>query len=238
LLNISSFAETFLDDADAAAVIATLGALASTTWAPFPVAITRVSDYVWTAPGDWTGLFHIGARIRYDDSGLEYGTVIGSSVDGTPTTTVTMAGNTSYAMSSGVTTTSLAYSYALIPPGYSTWWAWSPTLTGWSADPSNAANRFAITGRKCEIMVAQTTAGTSGSTSKSITLPVTPRLVTNGRWYGTGYALNNNSAVEAGLVINSNDATGVLTNGNTGVAASWTASGNCRITTLTGWFEI
>lgn len=62
---------------------------------------------------------------------------------------------------------------------YIPWTDWTPTFTGFSADPSGGIYRYTQTGKKVTIHVAMPNAGTSNSTSFWLTLPVTASSTTD-----------------------------------------------------------
>lgn len=65
------------------------------------------------------------------------------------------------------------YSQGICPNGFPTWFAWTPTFTGYSVDPSGATYRWKCEGRSITINILQNTNGTSNNTAHTMTLPAT-----------------------------------------------------------------
>lgn len=56
------------------------------------------------------------------------------------------------------------------------WQTWTPTFTGFSADPTNVNARYSVNGKMCTV-ICEMTAGTSNATSFTLTLPFTAGTV-------------------------------------------------------------
>lgn len=108
----------------------------------------------------------------------------------------------------------------------SRWLSYTPTITGYSANPTNSFYEYYIDENVVEIMFSENTTGTSNATTKSYTAPFSSLATT---YYQYNPALpspvDNGATVAAGFIYFAN-------NGNVigfykSLAANWTASGNC-----------
>lgn len=59
---------------------------------------------------------------------------------------------------------------------------WSPTIVGFSANPTNTSYTYSIDGRWCTATVRQITPGTSNSGTFTISAPYTAMTLNNGAW--------------------------------------------------------
>jgi hypothetical protein len=79
--------------------------------------------------------------------------------------------------------------------------SWTPTFTGFSANPSGGLYYYTQIGKLVTLFIAQPNAGTSNSTGFTISLPVTARTLTNMIWSGYGQILDNGaSPVSPGIL--------------------------------------
>lgn len=188
---------------------------------------TYVSAVSFTVAGDSTGVIPIGAKYRYKQGGsYEYGSVITTSYSD-PNTTITLATNDDYAMANAAITDS-AWSSENCPVGHPLWYGWTPTLTGFSANPTSTMYRFMVEGRLCTVAVNQLeTTGTSNAGTFTITGPITARTVTNGRWGSKPWYGANNGVYTANL--SAYISTGSATINLIIPGSSWTASGTKNI---------
>jgi hypothetical protein len=118
------------------------------------------------------------------------------------------------------------------------WQPWTPTLTGWSANPTNVVYRYKQIGKLVHLAIRQLTSGTSNATTKSLTLPVTAATITNMVWDAPCGAVDNG-------VLLATPARGIVASGGTTItfdkdwsaAGGWTNSGNHRIATCNLVYE-
>lgn len=151
---------------------------------------------VWTygsattinVPSDATTRYNVGDKIHIVQSSTD----LYYYVTGVSATVLTVVGTAAVA---NTTISSMEFSKEVLPVNFPDWIAWTPTQTGFSADPSNAAYRFKITGRKVTAMVSQNTNGTSNATGFTISAPVTAATVSNGNWGGNVLLAVDNGAV-------------------------------------------
>ena len=126
------------------------------------------------------------------------------------------------------------FSYAETPQDFPDWFNWTPTLTGFSADPTNAVYRFRISGRMCFVKVRQGTAGTSNGVGFSVSAPIAALTLANAGWWGNpGFYVDNGVTKTGGAVGIGTGATAVTC--YTADLGAWTASGSKRIAFLIGY---
>jgi len=105
---------------------------------------------------------------------------------------------------------------------------WTPTLSGFSANPTNSVYRYQLIGKTCTLFVQQGTAGTSNSTSFSISLPFTAATVSGMVWGAVPFSTTDNSVVQttpAQASIVSAGTTVILAKSISGAGGAWTSSG-------------
>jgi hypothetical protein len=159
----------------------------ATTW-------TYASATTFTIAGvDVTAKFSKGTRIKLTQTTVKYFVVVASSFS--TNTTVTITGGTDYTLANAAISDNY-YSYAANPQGYPEWFNYTPTYTGFSADPSGGVARFAVHGRVCFVDHVRT-AGTSNATTFTITLPVT----SIGTVYQAGRGTNNSVELSAPCLV-------------------------------------
>lgn len=108
------------------------------------------------------------------------------------------------------------------------WLTYVPTITGYSANPTNVVYRYMLRGNNCTVQMAETTGGTSNATTKTYTAPFTAKTVTNMFWNGTMlFPHNNTTNVAAGFlqIASASNSIGAFLS----TAANWTASGTAMV---------
>lgn len=165
-------------------------------WIDSPDTWTYDTSTTFTVAGDKTSTFTKGTRIKLTNSSVKYFVVVNSSyLD--PDTTVTVTGGDDYALTSG-SITSPAFSYALNPPGYPTYFNWTPT---WSSDGGAFTNdpasvndgfKFMIAGNYCTIFMDFRYSATSGGSGVTLVtgLDIPPQT---GFWSGYGAQLTSSA---------------------------------------------
>lgn len=103
--------------------------------------------------------------------------------------------------------------------------SWSPTLTGFSANPANAVYRYWKIGRMVILMIKQGSSGTSNTTGYTITLPFTAATIANMGWTSRCAVAQNNSAVIDGALFSVDSAGTVINVLRDAAATAWTDSG-------------
>jgi len=185
---------------------------------------------------DATGWLVKGTKLKLVNGGsTKYFYVVSSSFS--TNTTVNVTGGSDYTIANSAITVP-QYSYIAGPPGFPQWFTYAPTVTGYSAVPANALYRFCIQGTTVFLNFTENTPGTSNLTTKTHTLPVTAKTVTNISW-GTGCCAGyNNSAVTN--VIPTIASAGTVVTWYVNVRTAFTASGTACVGYggWQGWYEM
>ncbi len=148
------------------------GALEQDGWLDVDDTLTYVSATSFAVEGDRSAMYQVGARLRLTQSATaRYFVVVGANFGVGGVTTVTVTGGSDYSLASGAIS-EVGVSYQLQPVGWPGWFGWTPTLTGFSANPSPAVYRFAVVGRSCMMLVRHNGDGTSNGTGLTISLPI------------------------------------------------------------------
>lgn len=148
-------------------------------WTAERDAATRVTGSsnvksTFTLPIDLTARYKRGTRLRWYESGtVKYGVVCIDSTQSSGTTTVTLTGNTDYAMAASPDDGVIFYSYQDSPLGYPHWFNYTPTWAGgFSTAPSGGTNLFELRGHTATVRVSPTVAGTANTTAvKTVSVP-------------------------------------------------------------------
>lgn len=138
-------------------------------WSTISDTLTYASATSFTIAGvDRTTTYTKGTRIKLTQTTAKYFVVTSSSF--ATDTTVNVTGGTDYTLANAAIT-SPYYSYQLNPQGYPTWFAYSTTWGGFSANP-NGTFRFSVVGTVASVQYIPNSAGTSNATSLTFTLPI------------------------------------------------------------------
>lgn len=141
------------------------------------------SATTFTIAGDKTGKYQKGDKIKLTQTTVKYFYILGVSESG-GTTTVTVTGGSDYTIANASITNPF-FSRVSAPFGFPNSFNWTPTITGFSADPTSSTYKFSIDNGICFIEIQQGTSGTSNSALFHITAPV-PSAVDNttvGLWF-------------------------------------------------------
>lgn len=136
---------------------------------------TYASASTFTAPGDLTGKYQPGDRIKWTQTGVKYG-VLTSVSYAASTTTFTIAVNADYVITNAAMT-SPHYSRATRPFGFPCYFNYTPTYGGtgsltYSSVTTEAA-RYSINGKTVRVIIKATgTTGGTTNTTITATLPV------------------------------------------------------------------
>ena len=117
------------------------------------------------------------------------------------------------------------------------WKDWTPTLTGWSAEPSGALYRYCLVGKLCTLMIRQGTSGTSNATNAIITAPFAS--LAGGSYWSNSCQFRNNSTTSAtpGFAQIGNGSSNIIFY-TTWVGGTWTASNEKAILNCVLTYEI
>ncbi len=169
---------------------------------------TNVSGTSFTAPGNQTATYYKGTKLQWTDSGgLKYGVVASSSFT-SPSTTVTLCSTTDYSMASNPTPGSTFYSLGN-PVNFPTSFAYAPTPTGFSANPTTSESWWALNNGFLTFFIWWLTGGTSNAATFTVPLPLSMAarfliipapVMDNGTWVTTGIASLSGSTLTLGKV--------------------------------------
>lgn len=209
-------------------------ALANSLWVSDTNTWVYASATSFTIAGvDVTSQFTKGTRISYNDGGVDYGTVASSSFS--TNTTVNLIPNNEYSIANA-TLTAPRYSYAVNPTGYPTWFSYTPTLVGFSADPTNTLYRFRVEGSALFLYVRQATNGTSNATNFTVSLPVNTVTLVNSSFQVLGSGVDNTALIAGGVLVTAGSAVSAITLFTNAALAVWTNSGGKRAS-FQIWYE-
>lgn len=182
---------------------------------------TYASATSFTVPTDLTTKYTKGTRIKLTQSATIAYFVVTSSSYSNPNTTVNITAGTSYTFANSAVSANF-HSYQANPQGYPTWFTYTPTYVGFSANPVTDME-FQIIGSSCTVNAGNAGSGTSNGTSYTFTLPVTASSRSNS--YFTALVTNNSSIpTTPGLARVQNSSNIVLCYPNTNNSSTWTAS--------------
>jgi hypothetical protein len=139
----------------------------------------------------------------------------------------------------GATTASGARSNLVVLQDVSGGWQdYTPTLSGWSANPTNTVYRYFQVGKVVTLYIRQGIAGTSNATTKSIDLPVTAATKTNASWQATCWATDNgNPLATPSRAVIASAATTITFDKDGSAPGAWTNTLGHRINTCTIIYE-
>lgn len=184
---------------------------------------TRTSATTYTIPVDEHLIYLKGTKLQWKESGaVKFGVVGINSTFGAGVTTVTMIPTTDYALvAANPDVGSQQYSFSPFnsPPGFPVVFNFTPVWVGFSASPTASQAQWAVNEGFLEIILRQSAAGTSNSTSTSMTWPLNFTSSYSCVFGGT----DNNAACLAVALTTAGSA--ALSFGKSLVAGAWTATG-------------
>ncbi len=151
---------------------------------------TYASATTITVPTDATTRYSVGDKIRLVNTTTKYFYIVGVAA-----TTLTITGGSDYTLANAAIS-GIRLSKSATPLDFPRFMNYTPTLTGFSADPTNTVNRFVMDGKKVTAFIRQASTGTSNATTFTITLPITAATITNARWSGHA-TVTDNSVTQA-----------------------------------------
>ena len=111
------------------------------------------------------------------------------------------------------------------------WDTWTPTITGFSANPTNSVYRYTQVGKTVTALIRQGANGTSNSTTFTVTLPVAASAATNTIAVLFGAGVNNSAGLASPCMVVINASAPTIATMYTDAAnTGWAASGGKRIT--------
>lgn len=177
---------------------------------------TRTANTTFTVTGDRTAVFSKGTRLKWTQTTVKYGVVISSS-HAAGTTTVTIATTTDYVLTAAAISANY-YSYDANPQGFPGVFAYTPTYTGFSADPSGGAT-WSIVGRVVTVN-HRPSDGTSNATGFTLTGPAPALSVVS----LSARVINNGSSQTGAGLIETTAGSTTINAFLTLAAGAWTAA--------------
>lgn len=198
---------------------------------------TYASASTFTIAGDVTGKYQKGDKVKLTQTTVKYFYIIGLSF-GSGITTITITGGSDYALANAAITLTF-YSKSSNPQGFPTFFNWSPSLVGFSSDPTSSIYRFNIIGNACTLTITQGANGTSNATSFTISLPVTAGGLAGETWAGaTGVPTDNGAALSAPALWQISQGSTTISLFKAYPGTTWTATAGKRVATIAGFYEI
>ena len=189
-------------------------------WQPAKGSWSYASASTITVPSGAASLYQIGDRIKWTQTTVKYGVIVGVA-----DTLLTIAVNTDYTVANAAITANY-YSHQANPIGYPTTFAYTTTYTGFSANPTGTVTRFSVLGNICTLWGSDSGNGTSNSTNKTFTAPIVSAASRPTAVFA--WMRNNNAQVHSSALLGSASTT-VNCYLGPAVGTAWTASGNCRL---------
>lgn len=169
-------------------------------WTAFGVTMTYASATTVTIAGDYTSYFPIGAKVKLTQTTVKY-FYVGAATYGAPNTTLTLVGGSDYTVANAAITLPY-YSYASAPRGFPTGFAYTPALTGFSADPTGYYGRFHMAGSLATVWLYMPNAGTSNTTTIIALLPTGLKAANlSAAYYGTAHRVIDNGTNQTGAAV-------------------------------------
>jgi len=169
-------------------------------WTPADATWTYASASTITVPSGAASIYQKGDRIKWTQTTVKYGVIVAVA-----DTLLTIAVNTDYTVANAAILANY-YSHQANPLGYPNWFAYTPTYTGFSSNPSGSVNRFSVVGNVCFVTRYFVTQGTSNSASFTITAPITESANSNfmaiNTWDNGAYVATPGQIYLAGGVFN------------------------------------
>lgn len=180
---------------------------------------TFLSATTITVPTDATTKYSVGDRIKLTQTTVKYFYIVGVAA-----TVLTITGGSDYTLVNA-SISSNYYSKMASPLGFPGYFAYAPTIVGFSANPT-LNSYFRITARTVDLWITTVALGTSNSSSFSYSLPVTAASISSGQLFSTPIRAYNSSVLSTTIdyAFISSGATTVTLAHSDG-ASSWTGSG-------------
>lgn len=125
---------------------------------------TYASATTFTCSANLIAQIQTGDKLKLTQTTIKYFSVVSTSG-----TTVTLTGGTDYTLANAAITAPF-YSHEASPAGFPTWFAYTATITGNSATPTNNCY-FAVDGHSCTFIF--NISGTSNATGFAASIPIT-----------------------------------------------------------------
>ena len=187
-----------------------------------------------TVPTGAASKYHIGDKIKWTQTTVKYGVIVGVA-----DTVLTIAVNTDYVVTNAAITLN-SYSHAANPLGFPPQFVFTVTVTGFSSAPTGMLGAYVTIARMVTYSVNMPNTGTSNATSFTISsLPFTSYAGgTTRKWVGECSGGNDNGVYQQNPQATMSENVTAIDLLTAGGSANWTASGtkNVTYTTLTHAF--
>lgn len=181
------------DDIDATNARVTTLEAHPTGWSALTETFTYASATTITIATGGTARFEIGDKLRFKQgAGYKYYYVVGVAA-----TTLTVTGGSDYTVANSAIT-DVGLSRAASPVDFPEVFNWSPTQTGFSANPSGGVYQFRLDGVACTVFIRQPNNGTSNATTFTMTLPIAAKTLTDAIYMGYGIVVDNGGGATRG----------------------------------------
>jgi hypothetical protein len=117
------------------------------------------------------------------------------------------------------------------------WLTWLPTITGYSALPTNVVYRYMLRGSDLLYEIVEITGGTSNLATKTYTAPFTAKTLTNMVWAGLIPITFDNGSYGACGFTQVLSASNVINMYRSGIQG-WTATGSSSVPLVNGRFSV
>jgi hypothetical protein len=172
-----------------------------------------------TVPSGAASIYQVGDKIKLTQTTVKYFyiTVVADTL-------LTVTGGSDYTVANAAISANY-YSRLTNPLSFPDYFNYTPTFTGFSADPTNSVYRFRIDGKMVSVVVSINGNGTSNTTGFTISAPATCKNTSNYFPGALGVGADNGANfMPVHIYIATNTATMTLRK-TAGTDASWTASG-------------
>lgn len=189
-------------------------------WSQVAEAWSYASASTITIPSGGTSRFQVGDKIRINNTSTKYFYVTAVS-----STVLTVYAGTDYTVANSAIS-AISVSRIANPFGFPYKFSYTPTWTGFSANPTGIYE-FTVQGGICTVYWDDSNNGTSNTTGYQFSLPITAATRTNMQWFAVpGFTVNNNAgqSTPAQAAINSAGTAVILAANINGSGAGWTAS--------------
>lgn len=115
------------------------------------------------------------------------------------------------------------------------WTTWTPTITGYSADPTGGQYLYRQVGKTVDVSIREENTGTSNSTSLILTLPVTAK--STAYTYQMALGTNNGTLTSASIIVDGATSTTTVRAYVGATLSNWTASGAKRLVAANFTYE-
>lgn len=176
-------------------------------WRKISETLTYASASTITIPGDWTGKYQVGDKLKITQTTAKYFYITAVSYS-SPNTTITVNGGSDYTVANAAITLPY-YSKAENPQGFPSSFAYTATHVGFSSNPS-FLSRFSLRGNVVTLFYSTSANGTSNATTYTITLPITAKTITNKVWKNLAQVVDNGTIALGVVYVASAGTTAIL----------------------------